>query len=145
MTNLVGTFQVMAHCVEQMARNEPENGDERGVVINVASIAAFDGQVGQVAYSATKAGVIGMNLPAARDLADIGVRVNTIAPGLFLGTPMARSLGGKVIDSLTTMVEFPKRSGDPWEFAILCAHLCENTFLNAENIRLDGAVRMRAR
>lgn len=145
LTNLVGTFNVMAHCVEQMAKNEPWNGEERGVVINIASIAAFDGQVGQVAYSASKAGVIGMNLPAARDLADIGVRVNTIAPGLFLSTPMAHSLGQKVIDSLTTMIEFPKRIGDPWEFAILCAHICENTYLNGENIRLDAAVRMRAR
>lgn len=145
MTNLVGTFQVMAHCIEQMGKNEPDEDGERGVVINVASIAAFDGQVGQVAYSATKAAVVGMNLPAARELADIGVRVNSIAPGLFLGTPMAQSLGRKVIDSLTTMTEFPKRNGDPFEFAILCAHLCENKYLNAENIRIDAAVRMRAR
>ncbi len=144
MVNLVGTFQVMAYCIEQMARNEPENGAERGVVVNIASGAAFDGQVGQTAYSSSKAGVVGLSLPAARELAAIGVRVNSIAPGLF-NTPMAQSLSPKVIESLTTMIEFPKRFGDMAEFASLCAYICENAYLNGECIRLDAAARLRAR
>lgn len=145
LVNLVGTFNVMAHCIEQMAKNEPENGEERGVVINISSIAAFDGQIGQVAYTASKAGIVGMSLPAARDLANIGVRVNTIAPGLFLSTPGAQSLGSKVLKSLAAMAEFPKRFGDLSEFASLCAYICENAYLNAENIRIDAAARLRAR
>lgn len=144
MVNLVGTFQVMAYCVEQMAKNEPENGEERGVVVNVASGAAFDGQVGQSAYSSSKAGVVGLSLPAARELGAIGVRVNSIAPGLF-NTPMAQSLSPKVLESLVSMVEFPKRFGDMAEFASLCAYICENAYLNGECIRLDAATRLRAR
>ena len=144
MVNLVGTFQVMAYCIEQMARNEPENGEERGVVVNVASGAAFDGQVGQTAYSSSKAGVVGLSLPAARELASIGVRVNSIAPGLF-NTPMAQSLSPKVLESLQAMVEFPRRFGDMAEFASLCAYICENAYLNGECIRLDAAARLRAR
>ncbi|MBI3373782.1 MAG: SDR family NAD(P)-dependent oxidoreductase [Betaproteobacteria bacterium] len=144
LVNLVGTFQVMAYCIAQMARNAPENGEERGVVVNVASGAAFDGQIGQTAYSASKAGVVGLSLPAARELAAIGVRVNSIAPGLF-NTPMAQSLGPKVLESLKTMVEFPKRFGDMAEFASLCAYICENAYLNGECIRLDAATRLRAR
>jgi NAD(P)-dependent dehydrogenase (short-subunit alcohol dehydrogenase family) len=144
MVNLVGTFQVMAHCIEHMAKNDPENGEERGVVVNIASGAAFDGQVGQTAYSSSKAGVVGLSLPAARELAAIGVRVNSIAPGLFL-TPMAQSLSPKVLESLVAMVEFPKRAGDMAEFASLCAYICENAYLNGECIRLDAATRLRAR
>jgi 3-hydroxyacyl-CoA dehydrogenase / 3-hydroxy-2-methylbutyryl-CoA dehydrogenase len=144
MVNLVGTFQVMAHCIARMAANEPEGGEERGVVVNVASGAAFDGQVGQTAYSSSKAGVVGLSLPAARELSAIGVRVNAIAPGLF-NTPMAQSLSPKVVESLTTMIEFPKRFGDMAEFASLCAYICENAYLNGECIRLDAASRLRAR
>lgn len=144
MVNLVGTFQVMAHCIAQMARNEPENGEERGVVVNIASGAAFEGQIGQSAYSSSKAGVVGLSLTAARELAMIGVRVNSIAPGMF-NTPMLQSLGQKVVESLITMVEFPKRPGAMSEFASLCAYICENAYLNGECIRLDAATRLRAR
>ncbi|MBI3373783.1 MAG: SDR family NAD(P)-dependent oxidoreductase [Betaproteobacteria bacterium] len=144
LVNLVGAFQVMAHCIAQMAGNAPENGEERGVVINVASIAAFEGQIGTTGYSSSKAGVVGLSLPAARELAAIGVRVNSIAPGLF-NTPMAQFLSPKAIESLLAAVEFPKRFGDMAEFASLCAYLCENAYLNGECIRLDAAARVRAR
>ncbi len=142
--NLNGVFNVMSRCAEQMARNEPEAGEERGVVINVASGAAYEGQVGQCAYSATKAGIIGMNMPAARELGTIGVRVNAIAPGLFL-TPMVAALEEKVLASLREQMEAPKRLGDMREFAHCCAFIIENPYVNAETIRLDGATRMRAR
>ncbi len=142
--NLNGVFNVMSRCAEQMARNEAEAGEERGVVINVASGAAYDGQVGQCAYSATKAGIIGMNMPAARELGAIGVRVNAIAPGLFL-TPMVAALDEKVLSSLREQMEAPKRLGDMREFAHCCAFIVENPYVNAETIRLDGATRMRAR
>ncbi len=142
--NLNGVFNVMSRCAEQMARNEPEGGEERGVVINVASGAAYEGQVGQCAYSATKAGIIGMNMPAARELGAIGVRVNAIAPGLFL-TPMVAGLDEKILASLSEQMEAPKRLGDMREFAHCCAFIIENPYINAETIRLDGATRMRAR
>ena len=142
--NLNGVFNVMSRCAEQMARNEPEAGEERGVIINVASGAAYEGQVGQCAYSATKAGIIGMNMPAARELGAIGVRVNAIAPGLFL-TPMVAALDEKVLASLREQMEAPRRLGDMREFAHCCAFIIENPYVNAETIRLDGATRMRAR
>lgn len=142
--NLNGVFNVMSKCAEQMARNEPEAGEERGVVINVSSGAAYEGSIGQSAYSATKAGIIGMNMPAARELGSIGVRVNAIAPGLFL-TPMAAGLDEKVLASLKEQAEAPKRLGDMREFAHCCAFIIENAYLNAETIRLDAASRLRAK
>ncbi|MCY1302114.1 putative oxidoreductase [compost metagenome] len=142
--NLNGVFNVMSKCVEQMARNDAEAGEERGVVINVSSGAAYEGQIGQGAYSATKAGVIGLNMPAARELAAIGVRVNAIAPGLFL-TSMVAALDEKVLSSLKEQMEAPKRLGDMREFAHCCAFIIENAYLNAETIRLDAATRMRAK
>jgi NAD(P)-dependent dehydrogenase (short-subunit alcohol dehydrogenase family) len=142
--NLNGVFNVMSKCAEQMARNEAEAGEERGVVINVSSGAAYEGQVGQCAYSASKAAIIGMNMPAARELGAIGVRVNAIAPGLFL-TKMVAALDEKVLASLTEQMEAPKRLGDMREFAHCCAFVIENAYINAETIRLDGATRMRAR
>lgn len=141
--NLVGSFNVMAHCVAAMAKNAPEN-DERGVIINIASGAAFDGQVGQSAYSSSKAGIVGLSLPAARELSGLGIRVNAIAPGLF-DTPMVGSLNPKVVESLLGMIEFPKRFGEMTEFAAACAFLCENAYVNGECLRLDAATRMRAR
>lgn len=144
MVNLVGVFNVMSQCAEQMAKNEPEAGEERGVVINISSGAAFEGQIGQCAYSATKAGVMGLNMPAARELGAWGVRVNAIAPGLFL-TPMAATLDGKVLETLKSQVEAPKRLGDPREFAHCCAFIIENAYMNAETVRLDAASRLRAR
>ncbi len=138
--NLIGTFNVLRLAAEQMARNEPENG-ERGVIINTASVAAFDGQVGQAAYSASKAGVVGMTLPIARDLAKLGIRVMTIAPGIF-DTPMMKGMADEVRDPLIQMVQNPKRFGDPAEFAALAVHIVNNSYLNGEVIRLDGAIRM---
>ena len=142
--NLNGVFNVMSKCAEQMARNEAEGGEERGVVINVSSGAAYEGQVGQCAYSATKAAIIGMNMPAARELGAIGVRVNAIAPGLFL-TRMVAGLDEKVLSSLKEQMEAPRRLGDVREFAHCCAFIIENAYVNAETIRLDGAARLRAR
>lgn len=142
--NLNGVFNVMSKCAEHMANNEAEAGEERGVVINVSSGAAYEGQVGQCAYAATKAGVIGMNMPAARELGAIGVRVNAIAPGLFL-TSMVAGLDEKVLSSLKEQMESPKRLGDMREFAHCCAFLIENAYVNGETIRLDAASRMRAR
>jgi len=142
--NLSGTFNVMAHCIEHMVKNVPADGGERGVVINVASAAAFEGQVGQTAYASSKAGVVALSLPAARELSETGIRVNSVAPGLF-NTPMAQSVSAKVLDSLLGMIEFPKRFGDMTEFASLCAYLCENAYINGECIRLDAATRLRAR
>lgn len=143
MVNLVGTFQVMAHCVGVMARNEGEDG-EKGVVVNVASIAAFEGQHGNAGYSASKAGVVGMTLPAARELARLGIRVNTIAPGLFM-TNMAAGLDDRVLDSMRRVPQFPARPGHLDEFASLAAYMCENPYLNGECIRLDAAARLPAR
>ncbi len=141
--NLVGTFNVMRLAVAAMLRNEMRDG-ERGVVVNTASAAAFEGQVGQVAYSASKAGVVGMALPIARDLAGTGVRVNTIAPGLF-ETPMMEGLPDRVLEQLRGVLLEPPRVGRPQEFAALAAHIVENTYLNAECIRLDAATRLNAR
>jgi NAD(P)-dependent dehydrogenase (short-subunit alcohol dehydrogenase family) len=142
--NLTGTWNVMAQTAERMARNEPEAGEERGVVVNVASIAAHQGQIGQCGYAASKAGVIGLALPAARELAVHGIRVNTIAPGLFL-TPMAAQLEAGTLDRLMKQPESPMRLGDPREFAHCCAFVIENRYLNAETIHLDAATRLPAR
>jgi NAD(P)-dependent dehydrogenase (short-subunit alcohol dehydrogenase family) len=139
--NLVGSFNCMRLCAAEMARNEAIEG-ERGVVINTASIAAFDGQKGQAAYAASKAGIAGMTLPAARDLAAQGIRVCAIAPGVFL-TPMLEGLGPEIQDSLAADVTFPKRLGRPEEFAELAAFILGCGYLNGEVIRLDGALRMR--
>ena len=142
--NLVGTFNVIRLAVEQMVKNAPGSDGEKGVVINTASAAAFDGQVGQPAYSASKAGVVGMTLPLARECADYGVRVMTIAPGLF-NTPMLAILPQAARDALGKMVPFPARLGEPSEYADLCKHIIENPMLNGEVIRLDGAIRMAAK
>ncbi len=142
--NLNGVFNVMSKCVEQMAKNDAEAGEERGVVINVSSGAAYEGQIGQAAYAATKAGIIGLNIPAARELVSIGVRVNAIAPGLFL-TPMVASLAPQILASLNDAMESPKRLGDMREFAHTCAFIIENAYINGETIRLDGAARLRAK
>lgn len=142
--NLVGLFNVMSKCAEHMVKNAPENDEERGVVINISSGAAFEGQIGQAAYSASKSGILGLNMPAARELGEVGIRVNAIAPGLFR-TPMVASLSEKAIKSITSMLEAPKRMGDMKEFAHLCAFMVENAYLNGETIRLDAASRMQAR
>lgn len=142
--NLCGVFNVMAKCAEQMAKNEPDDKGERGVVINISSGAAFEGQIGQSAYSGSKAGVNGMNIPAARELGPLGIRVNSIAPGLF-GTPMVNSLDAKVVQSLIEMCEAPKRMGDMEEFAHCCAFIIENGYMNGRVVRLDAATVMQAR
>jgi 3-hydroxyacyl-CoA dehydrogenase/3-hydroxy-2-methylbutyryl-CoA dehydrogenase len=142
--NLVGTFNVIRLAVEQMVKNTPNADGEKGVIINTASAAAFDGQVGQPAYSASKAGVVGMTLPLARECADYGIRVMTIAPGLF-NTPMLAILPEAAREALGKMVPFPPRLGDPSEYAMLCRHIIENPMLNGEVIRLDGAIRMAAK
>jgi NAD(P)-dependent dehydrogenase (short-subunit alcohol dehydrogenase family) len=142
--NLIGTYNVMSKCAALMSRNVPDDGAERGVIINTSSGAAFEGQIGQSAYAASKNGVIGLNLPGARELARHGIRVNAIAPGLF-ATPMAISLGEKVVASLTERIEGPKRLGRPEEFAQCCRFLVENAYINGETIRLDAATRLTAR
>lgn len=142
--NLIGTMTVLSRAAEKMAANPPNADGEKGVVINVASIAAFEGQIGQAAYSASKAGVAGMTLPVAREFADYGIRVMTIAPGLF-ETPMMAGLPDAVKASLANSIPFPKRLGRPEEFADLALHIIENPLLNGETIRLDAAVRMAAR
>ena len=143
--NLVGTFNVMRVLAEAMMRLDPlGESDERGVIINTASIAAFEGQIGQVAYSASKGGVVAMTLPAARELAQYGIRVNTIAPGL-IATPMLLSMPEEVQIGLAATVPFPKRLGKPEEFAALAIHIIENSMMNGEVIRLDGALRMAPR
>ena len=142
--NLVGTFNVIRLAVEQMVKNTPNADGEKGVIINTASAAAFDGQVGQPAYSASKAGVVGMTLPLARECADYGIRVMTIAPGLF-NTPMLAILPEAAREALGKMVPFPPRLGFPSEYAMLCRHIIENPMLNGEVIRLDGAIRMAAK
>lgn len=139
--NLVGTFNCIRLVAEAMEKNEPFEDGERGVIINTASVAAFDGQIGQAAYSASKAGVVGMTLPIARDLMNIGVRVVTIAPGIFW-TPMMAGMDQKVQDALAAMVPFPKRLGKPEEYASLALEIVRNPMLNGEVIRLDGAIRM---
>ncbi|PIC99183.1 3-hydroxyacyl-CoA dehydrogenase [Sporosarcina sp. P29] len=139
--NLIGTFNTIRLAVEHMTKNEPNSNGEKGVIVNTASVAAFDGQIGQVAYAASKGGIVSMTLPLARDLASEGIRVMTIAPGLF-ETPMFVSLPEKAKESLGAMVPFPSRLGYPEEYAQLVKSICENTMLNGETIRLDGAVRM---
>lgn len=141
--NLVGTFNVIRLAAEAIAQTEPVDG-ERGVIINTASVAAFDGQVGQAAYAASKGGVVGMTLPIARDLADKLIRVMTIAPGLF-DTPMLQGLPEPARASLGAQVPMPSRLGHPSEFAALARHIIENPMLNGEVIRLDGAIRMAPR
>lgn len=142
--NLIGTFNVTRLAAAEMAKNEGNADNERGVIINTASVAAFDGQIGQVAYSASKGGVVGMTLPLARDLASIGVRVNTIAPGIF-NTPLMNAAPDAVKLPLIEMTQFPKRLGFPEEYAQLAMQMVENGFLNGETIRLDGAIRMAPR
>ncbi len=139
--NLIGTFNVIRLAAEQMAKQEPNAGGERGVIINTASIAAFDGQIGQAAYSASKGGIVGMTLPIARDLCKLGIRVVTIAPGLF-DTPLLAGLPEQVKQVLGAQVPFPPRLGQPSEYAALAKHIIENEMLNGEVIRLDGALRM---
>lgn len=139
--NLIGTFNVTRLAAAEMQKNEGNADGERGVVINTASVAAFDGQIGQVAYSASKGGVVGMTLPLARDLATIGVRVNTIAPGIF-NTPLMNASPDSVKLPLIEMTQFPKRLGYPEEYAKLAIQIVENGFMNGETIRLDGAIRM---
>jgi len=142
--NLVGTFNVMRLAAELMDKNEPNEGGEKGVIINTASIAGYEGQIGQSAYSASKAGVIGLTLTAARDLARHAIRINTIAPGIF-DTPLMKMAPEKIRDPLLESTQFPHRFGDPAEFALLAAHIVENPYLNGETIRLDSAMRMKPR
>jgi 3-hydroxyacyl-CoA dehydrogenase/3-hydroxy-2-methylbutyryl-CoA dehydrogenase len=139
--NLVGTFNVLRLACDAMNGNEPDAGGERGVCVNTASIAAFDGQIGQVAYAASKGGIVGLTLPAARDMSSRGIRVNTIAPGLF-DTPLLAALPQEARDALGATIPFPSRLGLPEEYAQLAVHIAENTMLNGETIRLDGALRM---
>jgi NAD(P)-dependent dehydrogenase (short-subunit alcohol dehydrogenase family) len=139
--NLTGTFNAIRLAAQAMDRNAPNAEGERGVIINTASVAAFDGQIGQAAYSASKAGVVGMTLPIARELARSGIRVMTIAPGIF-ETPMLRGLPADIQASLGRQVPFPPRLGRPEEYAALAAHIVANAMLNGEVIRLDGAIRM---
>ncbi len=141
--NLIGTFNVLRLAAAAMARNEPDAG-ERGVVVNTASVAAFDGQIGQIAYSASKGGIVGMTLPAARDLAKVGIRVVTIAPGTF-DTPLLGTLSEEIRAALAASIPHPSRLGQPQEFAALACHIFENSYLNGEVIRLDGALRMAPR
>ena len=142
--NLVGSYNVARLAAARIAALEPLTDGERGVIVNTASVAAFDGQVGQEAYSASKGGVVGMTLPMARDLAQWGIRVCTIAPGLFK-TPLLATLPEPIQQSLAASIPFPKRLGDPAEFAALAAHIVSNGHLNGEVIRLDGALRMAPR
>ena len=141
--NLIGTFNVLRLAAERIAKTEPIDG-ERGVIINTASVAAYDGQIGQAAYSASKGGVVGMTLPIARDLASLLIRVNTIAPGLFK-TPLLAGLPEAAQKSLGAQVPHPSRLGDPSEYGALAAHIVANPMLNGETIRLDGAIRMAPR
>ena len=139
--NLIGTFNVIRLAAEAMAKNEPGADGERGVIVNTASVAAFEGQIGQAAYSASKGGVVGMTLPIARDLASYGIRVCTIAPGLF-NTPMLALMPEEGRKKLGAQVPFPPRLGEPVEFGALVRAIVENPMLNGETIRLDGAIRM---
>ena len=142
--NLVGTFDMIRNAATAMLSNEPEGYDGRGVIINTASVAAFEGQIGQIAYTASKAAIVGMTITLARDLSSEGIRVNTIAPGTF-DTPMLASLPDNVKESLGKAVPFPSRLGRPEEFGMLVRQIVENPMLNGETIRLDGAIRMQPR
>jgi NAD(P)-dependent dehydrogenase (short-subunit alcohol dehydrogenase family) len=139
--NLIGSFNMIRLCAQAMAAQPPNPEGERGVIINTASVAAFDGQIGQAAYAASKGGIVGMTLPIARDLSRDGIRVVTIAPGLFL-TPLLESLPADAQESLGRQVPFPARLGRPDEFALMVSQILANTMLNGETIRLDGAIRM---
>ncbi|KWO45419.1 3-hydroxy-2-methylbutyryl-CoA dehydrogenase [Burkholderia sp. MSMB1459WGS] len=142
--NLVGTFNMIRLAAEAMSKQDADAEGERGVIVNTASVAAFDGQIGQAAYAASKSGVVGMTLPIARELARFGIRVVTVAPGIF-ATPMMAGMPQDVQDALGKSVPFPPRLGRPEEFAALVRHIVENTMLNGEVIRLDGALRMAPR
>jgi NAD(P)-dependent dehydrogenase (short-subunit alcohol dehydrogenase family) len=142
--NLIGAFNMLRHAATAMARNQPDEDGERGVIVNTASVAAFEGQIGQAAYAASKGGLVAMTLPIARELSRYGIRVMTIAPGV-METPMLLGMPREVRDSLGKMVPFPPRLGKPAEFASLVRHIMENTYLNGEVIRLDGAIRMGAK
>ena len=142
--NLIGSFNMIRLCADAMSQNAPETTGERGVLISTASVAAFDGQIGQAAYSASKGGIVGMTLPIARDLARNGIRNMTIAPGIF-GTPMLFGFPQEVQDALAASVPFPSRLGTPQDYAKLAVHIFENDMLNGEVIRLDGAIRMAPR
>lgn len=141
MVNLVGSFNVAKAAADRMQHNEANDDGERGVIINTASVAAWEGQIGQAAYSASKGGVVGMTLPMAREFTRFGIRVNTIAPGVF-HTPMVDIMPPEVQQALSDSVPFPKRLGKPEEFADLCVHLIENAYFNGSAIRLDGAIRL---
>jgi 3-hydroxyacyl-CoA dehydrogenase / 3-hydroxy-2-methylbutyryl-CoA dehydrogenase len=142
--NLVGTFNVLRFAATAMRENDPDDGGERGVCVQTASVAAYDGQIGQIAYSASKGGIVGMTLPAARDLAQYGIRVMTIAPGLF-DTPLLAMLPEDAREALGNSIPFPHRLGLPEEYALLATSIVENPMLNGEVIRLDGALRMAPR
>jgi len=139
--NLVGTFSVLSHAAELMVTNEPDENGERGVIINTASIAAFEGQKGQVAYAASKGGLVSITLPIARDLASYGIRIATIAPGLF-DTPILKGLSPEVKEGLARSIPNPSRLGDVREFAALAQHIVNNPYINGETIRLDAGMRM---
>ena len=139
--NVIGTFNVMTKAASAISSVEPQENGERGVIVNTASVAAFDGQIGQLAYSASKGAIVGMTLPAARDLAVVGIRVLAIAPGLF-DTPLLAMLPDDARNALAQSVNFPKRLGNPAEFGELVHHIASNSYLNAEVIRLDGGIRM---
>jgi NAD(P)-dependent dehydrogenase (short-subunit alcohol dehydrogenase family) len=139
--NLIGTFNVIRLAAARMVDHEPDAAGQRGAIVNTASIAAFEGQIGQAAYSASKGGIVGMTLPIARDLARHGIRCCTIAPGLF-STPLLMTLPEPVRDALASSIPFPPRLGEPREYAALACHILENPMLNGETIRLDGALRM---
>ena len=142
--NLIGTFNMIRLAATAIAKQDPGPDGERGVIVNSASIAAYDGQIGQAAYAASKGGVVALTLPVARELARFGIRVVTIAPGVF-ATPMVAGFSPEVQDALGKSIPFPARLGQPQEFAALVKHICENTMLNGETIRLDGALRMAPR
>ncbi|TDV97166.1 NAD(P)-dependent dehydrogenase (short-subunit alcohol dehydrogenase family) [Halomonas alkaliantarctica] len=142
--NLLGTFNMLRLAAAAIAKSEPQADGERGVIINTASVAAYDGQIGQAGYAASKGGVVSMTLPIARELARHGIRVMTIAPGLFM-TPLMKTLPEEVQQSLAASIPFPNRLGEPDEFARLACHIVGNTMLNGETIRLDGAIRMAPR
>lgn len=142
--NLIGSFNMLRLAAQAMAQGEPDAGGERGVIINTASVAAFEGQIGQAAYAASKGGVVAMTLPIARELSRNGIRVMTIAPGI-MATPMLTAMPTEVQDALGRMVPFPARMGQPDEYARLVAHIIDNSYLNGDVIRLDGAIRMAAK
>ena len=142
--NLIGSFNMLRLCADKMQSNNPDHEGEKGVIINTASVAAFDGQIGQAAYAASKGGIAGMTLPIARELASNGIRVNTIAPGLF-GTAMLSGMSAEVQQSLIATTLFPKRLGTPLEYAMLVESVLTNVMLNGETIRLDGSIRLAPR